>query len=581
MDDDYTPQEVEAAYGAAAKAGDTAAMADLHSRRMAMVKPIDPTADMSGTDKFTAGVGHAFQRGAEGLANLVGIKGGNGVVDSTDQGLKDEDKTAQPLLSTGAGKAGDIAGQVVESLPLGMGVGAGVRSLASPLGRTVARLAASGGENALQSAAFADPDQQGGDAAKGGALGAGLSAAGGVVGRTLGGLVKKSALARSLGDSAAAQGKDLFVPVSQGADSKGLSGAIKAIYRDAVPYAIGAGGKLAKQSDEAAQTLRETAALRNSNPALRGNLVGDTTEQTMANLEDNQQAQRAALGRHVPVEVPDSFASDVSSNIQKTHGIPATAADPIAQAVDSAVDKYTTKGKGAATLTAENLQRARTLAKANLDKLGPDITDEMKGQALDGLDNLADESLAKNQAIAKPILAGAKVTKGPGGRFRAFTPDEKNAPKNAEDLAGLQQLEDRTPEVEALKAASDSSIAQKGNFPMATAARLSPSGDQRKLFQDATEVLENQPSGHVSPGGRHLLHAGGAVVGLGALGMGHPGVAAAVGAGILGGNALASRGVQRALYGDSKFQKTLADFIRNHPRTSDAVGAGTRAAINE
>jgi hypothetical protein len=105
----------------------------------------DPTEGMSGGEKFLAGMGKAFvdtfhggkQLGAEAL-NWINP---NLVSNQTVQQLRQQaDETAQrdaPLMATGAGFAGNIAGNIAATAPLGM--------VAAPArGASLLRLAATG-----------------------------------------------------------------------------------------------------------------------------------------------------------------------------------------------------------------------------------------------------------------------------------------------------------------------------------------------------------------------------------------------------------------------------------------------------
>jgi hypothetical protein len=581
-DDDYTAGELEQAYGLAAKAGDSAAMQDLHSRRMAMIKPVESAVSDTPADNFVSGMGHAFQRGGEGLANLVGIKGKLGGFDTTDEGLKDEDKIAQPLLSTGAGKAGDIAGQVVESLPLGMGTGAGVRALTAargPLAQTMARMAAAGGENALQSASYADPDEQGSAALSGAAAGGGLSLAGKVGGRLTRGLVEKSAAARELEQNAAAQGKDLFIPISQGADDSGLSGAIKGTYQHVLPYALGVEGKLGRQSEAAKETIRKVAALGDSDASFRDTVVGNTPAETASNLTNAQAGLRDKLGGS-DVEIPSTFKQDIVKNLEAEHGTPDAMNQALAEKVDENVQLFAKDGK----ISAARLQEAIENAKDDLGKMGSKFRPKYQTTALSGAQNLMDEQIAKNEAVANnpPIPT---VTRGTGGKFRATTAEEKAAPGVAAsgkvaDLTNLQEAEAKTPSIQGQAAAAETAIPNEGAYSMAQGAIKAPEGSaNRRMFQKAYQVLDKEDPGSVSPAGRHLAHT---VGGVGTLlgGIAHPGLLPAAGAGILGGNLLATRAAQRGLYGDSAAQKALADYIRRNPQAAYSLGQAGRTAVN-
>lgn len=108
--------------------------------------PNSPLNGMSEGDQVLAGVGRGMVHTANSVGNLVGL-----VPDSTLQTQKEIDA---PLLSTGAGRFGNIAGEAAVTAPLGMGAGAlasrAVPLLAGPLAQGVI-------QGGVQGAATADP----------------------------------------------------------------------------------------------------------------------------------------------------------------------------------------------------------------------------------------------------------------------------------------------------------------------------------------------------------------------------------------------------------------------------------------
>lgn len=84
---------------------------DPNAKYKAMSKPVpvDPTEGMSGTQKFLAGAGKAFVDVGRGVGQLVGL---------TSQSEINEAKVLDaPLMKTGAGIAGNVAGNVASFLP--------------------------------------------------------------------------------------------------------------------------------------------------------------------------------------------------------------------------------------------------------------------------------------------------------------------------------------------------------------------------------------------------------------------------------------------------------------------------------
>lgn len=86
----------------------------------------DPTAGMSGFDKFRAGAGKAFVDAGRGVGQMLGL------VDREDvQRSRERDA---PLMATGSGKAGNIAGAVASTLPAAFIPGANTVAGASAIG---------------------------------------------------------------------------------------------------------------------------------------------------------------------------------------------------------------------------------------------------------------------------------------------------------------------------------------------------------------------------------------------------------------------------------------------------------------
>lgn len=86
----------------------------------------DPTEGMSGMDKFLAGTGKAFVDMGRGVGQMTGL---------IDQASVDEAKRRDaPLMNTGAGMAGNIAGNVAAMIPAAMIPGANTLAGASLVG---------------------------------------------------------------------------------------------------------------------------------------------------------------------------------------------------------------------------------------------------------------------------------------------------------------------------------------------------------------------------------------------------------------------------------------------------------------
>jgi hypothetical protein len=139
----------------------------------------DPTAGMSGTEKFLAGVGKSFAdlgRTAKRLGNKVGIG------DYDEAAAKRDEELDKPLMATGAGMAGNIAGDLAltavpgyraqQLLTRGAQAGARVLPMAAQRAATAAApYAGAAGAGAAVGAATS-PDDLSGGAAMGAAAGA-------------------------------------------------------------------------------------------------------------------------------------------------------------------------------------------------------------------------------------------------------------------------------------------------------------------------------------------------------------------------------------------------------------------------
>lgn len=123
-------------------------------------EPVDPTKDMGQLDRFNAGVGSALTSVVEGGQQLFG-KG------PTPEQVKERRALDSPLMNTGAGMAGNIAGNVAALAPAALLPGAGTVAGAGALGAALAALQPTEGTGERLE-----------NMAKGGVLGAGLQFAG-------------------------------------------------------------------------------------------------------------------------------------------------------------------------------------------------------------------------------------------------------------------------------------------------------------------------------------------------------------------------------------------------------------------
>lgn len=152
-----------------------------------------PTAEMSGLEKFNAGMGMGMTNIGRGLAQSVGM--GPTQAETRETGARDA-----PLLDTGAGFAGNVAGNVAAFAPLAMVPGANTVGGAATIGALMGMAQPAGTYERL------------GNMAVGGALGGGMQALSQnpvAVARTVKNVVKAPyTLAKALWNTATEKGRD-------------------------------------------------------------------------------------------------------------------------------------------------------------------------------------------------------------------------------------------------------------------------------------------------------------------------------------------------------------------------------------
>lgn len=160
-------------------------------QRRAILAPVDPTAGMSGMEKFLAGAGQATASTGSGIRQLWNLATG----DEEELGRLMEEENERrrldaPLLRTGAGRAGQITGHIAQAA---IPVGAGAKA-ATTLGKLGVNAATGAGLAAL--APTVKGESRGKNVLVGGTVGAVLPAAG-----KIGSLVNatKSSVLRKIG----------------------------------------------------------------------------------------------------------------------------------------------------------------------------------------------------------------------------------------------------------------------------------------------------------------------------------------------------------------------------------------------
>lgn len=574
------------AYGLAAKAGDTAAMHDIHGRLLNYYQ--SQTAKVAQNDQenmgfwsnLRQGVGRGLERVVKGAGNDVGLV--------SDKDLKDSDELDKNLLSTTGGATGDVVGQVAATLPLSLAGGGAVGAagkalpaLGRGLGGLATRAAVAGGEGAVGA------QLGGGDTSEGAEAGAGLSVLGSTGGKLVRGLVDKSDDYKQL--QKLADDPDLFIPISQG--GKGVA---KGIYQHMLPYALGVEQQLDSQAGKASKELEGVAAAKGMpyqvDSTGKGEMVppkmGGTMQQTAANIKDQYDQAYQNTVKSYAFNLPDEVTSKkgkpisgviagVRDNLSGT-GLPKAHVDAIAGLVDQTLDEYSQKG----VITGENLLRAKQAAKQALGGLrspatGANIaTPDITQKALGTFDDIVQDAIDEHKSVA---AMPPKQAKAQGYSYK----DQESARVTANDLENFQRLGPAQEEGSAVVRTANANKPNRGELKWAKLANEAPDGSQlQDLGQTAHSVLENESPGSVNPAGRHALHTAEGITSGAALtgaALGHT-----VGIPLIAGaNLAATKTAQKGLYGDLGVQRALADAMRSNPRATRLTGALMRQGVSD
>jgi hypothetical protein len=112
---------------------DDAAVFRIASGQADQQRMADPTSGMGFTDKFNAGMGKAFTDLGRGAGQLVGLG-------PTGEEVKETQQLDAPLMQSGAGTAGNIAGNIAAFAPLAVVPGANTVAGAGAIGSIVGGL---------------------------------------------------------------------------------------------------------------------------------------------------------------------------------------------------------------------------------------------------------------------------------------------------------------------------------------------------------------------------------------------------------------------------------------------------------
>lgn len=480
--------------------------------------PTKLEAFQSGLNRMNEGTGNILKKTLGSYNPLLPMVGrhtsSNEELQAFDE-LDREIKERRPISRLG--------GEAVGSIPLTLASGGaaaastGGRILTRTLGHPTVRAAL---EGILPAAATADPNEQ----AEGGGTGAAVSAVlerffkGG--GRAIKGLVQKSQAMKDLQALFAQHGEEIDIPLSQAAgDQDIVTRVTKTGYQEGLSLIPGVKGKLTRQSEEALARVRELALKEAAPtgarlPAQAGKNVGEAVH----SIADSFKTEYAdTVGKHVfklPKNLPSALEGRIRQNFPK---IDDTSVNKVMRSTISLMKRFSS---GQKTIEGSNLinvrdELTRMAAKA------PEFEREAYEVAIEGIEQMIRKGLPKDAAA----------------RFSDIAEPERQ-------FKGI------------LKAAH-AARNKGGNFSMDQLATHSTDPTQALLASTAGDVFR-EPAAKSSLTGRIL-----AGVGIGGYGA-FIDPATAVGT-FIGGNALATKTAQRALMGDTKAQRTLAEIAESNP----------------
>lgn len=513
---------------------------------------------------MTTAAGKALVQLARKGANLLNL---NGAMDATDPeqfgsgaNIKAAEATDKPAFEAPGGRFGQIVADTAGTAPIGGPIEATVGKV---LGKSLlARLAASSTSGAALGGITSDPGERISGAETGGALGGALGALQGLGTRTVKGIVKKSEPLQLLeGDVARANAlpgaaqRELFVPVSQGADPKDLiSSTISGVYRGGLPYVPFTEGQLRRQSGEGIDTMMGTM-LQLSAPEghiVPGQAVNDMQLSTSEVRKEYDRIYQN-LRQVDNITIPKDFKSDLSARIQ--------AADPqipksdVLAHVDMVYNdllhqaENNTNGK----INAFNLKNARDNVPTLAERLGQQVPTEQK----EGLFDTTKEYLDS--------IFGAKMK-------QSFNLNNK---KTQDILSAYKENAPNYENFRALEAAVNTpgALSSSGAFrPGSVAGKANDFTDIQGMDQSFKSVF-GKPV--VAPASTARVAAYPAVAATSAY-LGHlPALMALTG----GANALATKSVQRGLYGDTTLQNAMKELAIRNPKLAASLGYTLRSAV--
>lgn len=497
---------------------------------------------------FMEGMGAGFMDIGRSVGNMVGL-----VDDETVMNQREIDEGLG-----GMGKFGKVVGEIAATAPLGMGAGAAVGKGAAALGArsmlpkavagTLGRGAGRGAvEGATYGAVMADPNERGAGAAGGAAFGGVLGAAGSALGKVMGkGQVTK--ITKEAKELQKLTGT--FIPLSQAAET----GMTRMIYNAFLANIPGVGGKVRGQYKHALDDARRFAA-EHAMPdtAKAHNLVKLTGRETIDET----------------ITKMKSYWDVAFDSIKKLPIVGLKGKTPVAPSwLAKALEK---QGQGMIKLPArgKTMTGAEMLElKTALGEIIPTLGSKARGIATAYTKQLDDLMKANFDPTGKGKGAAARALQEYFDAAAYYRPWQtlKSAATKADDLSefSMGQL------AKTAKAGTGSVL------PKSTQA--APLATQRRVGQLGVDALENFPS---KQGLFQTLAATSpvvAAVGTGMMGGGAGAIAAALPAVVALGRMGASKGLQRYLSGQTRFQRLNKVMFKKYSDELQALGATARQA---
>lgn len=489
---------------------------------------------------LAAGAG-SVKRAALGAGNIL-------LTDSpeafSDKALKEHDEMTGPLKSTKAGLAGDITGSALATAPLGGGWGA-VPKIAANSGKVLKFATGLTGRGAIEggvsSALYADPDKRGDKALEGAGIGGGLGLGGSVLGRTIRGVAQKSPDAENLRFMADQYGEKSFVPLAQAVGDEGdiLSRGIKTLYKEALPYIPGVSGKVQKQYRELGDTFRNVSLKEADKFGVLTPAHLKNPEAAVAELKKAIDDGYRNSVKSYTFDLPDAGlrARQMTTRLKQAH--PNIDPTTLKKTIDEAEKHFDRFSGGQPKIAGENLLNAKNAINTAIETArGPEktalatIVEMIEHRFQTRMKGPDHEVYMKAKDAWKDFLALSSVTR----HVDEYTPTH-------------------------LRRAS-----KKGT-------------DERQVARTFGKVLKGAVGmpGAAGRVGNKMLQT--------AVGWGGVGTLGAVAGlpimlGTLGGaNALATKGVQKTLMGDTAMQRKLIEALRRDPTLSRMLGSAGRGAV--